>query len=297
MSSVTKTKVRLNPIATNADSVKNVVQFISNGADGAVAANNDLFVDRAAIATLASSEAAKTIEEVNNLFVAAKANMQQAREALYDYLQHIYQTQVARSDSREFLKSLVETRNAIERKIGRDEWTEKKLKRNVDGKILAEEEQLMVTEHLLFVSTNGMQAYGSLRSKYKKLIRMALEQSVRPELFVRWIKAKGGVVKALAGAVERDPKNDKTEIDVNNVLRELTRRATRQPTVDIPWDADTYQQFTVVVVYHDPQSKRVHQVGLLKQEVEVKSVIRMLGNTVKREQLVASKNGSTKEAA
>jgi hypothetical protein len=297
MSSTLKSKSEGIPTSTNPESIKSVVQFISNTANGAVAANNDLFVDRTAIASLGSSEAATAIEEVNNLFVAAKSNMQQARDALYEYLRRIYETQVARHDSREFLKSLVDIRNGIERKLGRDEWTEKKLRKDDDGKVLADEERLMVTEHLLFISTNGKQAYGSLRSKYKKLVRMALAESVRPELFVTWVKAKGGVVKALAGAIERDPKSDKVEVDVSDVLRELTRRATRQPTVDIPWDGDTYQQFTVVVVYHDPHSKRVHQVGYLKEEGEVKSVIRMLNNVNKREPIATSKNGSSKEAA
>ena len=68
--------------ATEIGNVKNVIQFVSRSTEAAVAANNDLFVDTTTIVGLPSSEASSTIQEINNLFVVARSQMQSSRDDL-----------------------------------------------------------------------------------------------------------------------------------------------------------------------------------------------------------------------
>lgn len=267
--------------ATGTVNVKNVVQFVSRSAEIAVAANNDLFVDSTAITGLASSDAKSTIQEINNLFVVARSQMQSSRDTLYDYLSRIYQAQVAKGDSAAFLDSLVQARNAIETALKRTPWTIKSFKKDEDGNVLPDEKRLQATEHLLFISTNGMQIYGSLRSKYKKIVRLALEKSIDPKLFAKWLKDQGGVVKALANVVEREPSGEKEAVDINDIVQRYTLSAPSKPTVELPYTV-TKNQFTVVVIYHNPQTQKVHHVGTLSEEKEVNSVIRLLSSAERK---------------
>lgn len=285
--------------ATETVNVKNVVQFVSRSTEAAVAANNDLFVDTTMIVGLPSTDASSTIQEINNLFVVARSQMQSSRDTLYDYLSRIYEAQVTKGDSAAFLDSLVQARNAIETALKRSLWTTKSFKKDKDGNVLPDEKRMQATEHLLFISTNGMQIYGSLRSKYKKIVRLALEKSIDPKLFTKWLKDQGGVVKALANVVEREPSADKEAVDINALVQQYTLSALSKPTVELPYNV-TKNQFSVVVVYHNPQTKTVHHVGTLSEEKEVNSVIRLLSSSEKKAAVSESSESpksSSKEAA
>lgn len=286
-------------IAMNADNIRNVVQFVAVSSEAAVAANCDLFIEKTAISGLASSDATSTIQEINNLFVVARSQMQSSRDTLYDYLSRIYQAQVMKGDSAAFLDSLVQARNAIETTLKRPLWTTKSFKKDKEGNALPDEKRMQATEHLLFISTNGMQVYGSLRSKYKKIVRLALEKSIDPKLFTKWLKDQGGVVKALANVVEREPTTDKEAVDINALVQQYTLSAQSKPTVELPYNV-TKNQFSVVVVYHNPQTKAVHHVGTLSEEKEVNSVIRLLSSSEKKAAVAESSESpknSSKEAA
>lgn len=255
--------------------VNNVVQIIAKSTSSLISANSDLFVERTTLGGLPSKEASSTIEEINGLFIAARSQMESSREALYEYLTRIYTAQRSYGDSVSFIESALKARNSIEKALGRALWTEKTLKKGEDGAPLMEEKRFVLTDHLLFVSTNGKQIYGSVRSKYKRLIRMALDEQVEPTRFVSWLKAKGGVVKALAGVIEREPTTDVAKEDIESVIRNYTLVAVTKPTVELPW-VKTDNQFSVVIVYNDPVGKKVHHIGTLKEEKEVQTVIRLL---------------------
>ena len=286
-------------VAVNADNIRNVVQFVAVSSEAAVAANSDLFVEKTAITGLASLDATSTIKEINNLFVVARSQMQSSRDTLYDYLSRIYEAQVSKGDSAAFLDSLVQARNAIETTLKRPLWTTKSFKKDKEGNVLPDEKRMQATEHLLFISTNGMQVYGSLRSKYKKIVRLALEKSIDPKLFTKWLKEQGGVVKVLANVVEREPSADIAAVDINALVQQYTLSALSQPTIELPYNV-TKNQFSVVVVYHNPQTKTVHHVGTLSEEKEVNSVIRLLSSSEKKAavaELSKSPKNSSKEAA
>lgn len=286
-------------LGMNVDNIRNVVQFVAVSSEAAVAANSDLFVEQTAISSLASSDARSTIQEINNLFVVARSQMQSSRGTLYDYLSRIYEAQVSKGDSAAFLDSLVQARNAIETTLKRSLWTTKSFKKDKDGNALPDEKRMQATEHLLFISTNGMQIYGSLRSKYKKIVRLALEKSIDPKLFTKWLKDQGGVVKALANVVEREPTAEKEAVDINDIVQRYTLSALSKPTVELPYNV-TKNQFSVVVLYHNPQAKTVHHVGTLSEEKEVNSVIRLLSSSEKKAattEASVSPNNSKKEAA
>ena len=286
-------------LGMNVDNIRNVVQFVAVSSEAAVAANSDLFVEKTAITGLASLDATSTIQEINNLFVVARSQMQSSRDTLYDYLSRIYEAQVTKGDSAAFLDSLVQARNAIETALKRSLWTTKSFKKGKDGNVLPDEKRMQATEHLLFISTNGMQVYGSLRSKYKKIVRLALEKSIDPKLFTKWLKDQGGVVKALANVVEREPSADKEAVDINALVQQYTLSALSKPTVELPYNV-TKNQFSVVVVYHNPQTKTVHHVGTLSEEKEVNSVIRLLSSSEKMAAVAESSESpknSSKEAA
>lgn len=286
-------------VAVNADNIRNVVQFVAISSEAAVAANSDLFVEKTAITGLASLDATSTIKEINNLFVVARSQMQSSRDTLYDYLSRIYEAQASKGDSAAFLDSLVQARNAIETTLKRPLWTTKSFKKDKDGNVLPDEKRMQATEHLLFISTNGMQVYGSLRSKYKKIVRLALEKSIDPKLFTKWLKEQGGVVKVLANVVEREPSADIAAVDINALVQQYTLSALSQPTIELPYNV-TKNQFSVVVVYHNPQTKTVHHVGTLSEEKEVNSVIRLLSSSEKKAavaELSKSPKNSSKEAA
>lgn len=260
--------------------VNNVVQIIAKSTSSLISANSDLFVERTTLGGLPSREASSAIEEINSLFVAARSQMESSREALYEYLTRIYTAQRSYGDSMSFIDSALKARNIIEKDLGRALWTEKVLKKDKDGAPLLDEKRLVLTDHLLFVSTNGKQIYGSVRSKYKRLIRMALDEQVEPSRFVPWLKAKGGVVKALAGVIEREPTTDVAKKDIDSVIRNYTLVAATKPTVEIPW-VKTDNQFSVVIVYNDPVGKKVHHIGTLKEEKEVQAVMRLLSSREK----------------
>lgn len=260
--------------------VNNVVQIIAKSTSSLISANSDLFVERTTLGGLPSREASSAIEEINSLFVAARSQMESSREALYEYLTRIYTAQRSYGDSMSFIDSALKARNIIEKDLGRALWTEKVLKKDKDGAPLLDEKRLVLTDHLLFVSTNGKQIYGSVRSKYKRLIRMALDEQVEPSRFVPWLKAKGGVVKALAGVIEREPTADVAKEDIDSVIRNYTLVAATKPTVEIPW-VKTDNQFSVVIVYNDPVGKKVHHIGTLKEEKEVQAVMRLLSSREK----------------
>ena len=286
-------------VAVNADNIRNVVQFVAVSSEAAVAANSDLFVEKTAITGLASLDATSTIKEINNLFVVARSQMQSSRDTLYDYLSRIYEAQASKGDSAAFLDSLVQARNAIETTLKRPLWTTKSFKKDKDGNVLPDEKRMQATEHLLFISTNGMQVYGSLRSKYKKIVRLALEKSIDPKLFTKWLKDQGGVVKVLANVVEREPSADIAAVDINALVQQYTLSALSQPTIELPYNV-TKNQFSVVVVYHNPQTKTVHHVGTLSEEKEVNSVIRLLSSSEKKAAVAESSKSpknSSKEAA
>lgn len=286
-------------VAVNADNIRNVVQFVAVSSEAAVAANSDLFVEKTAITGLASLDATSTIKEINNLFVVARSQMQSSRDTLYDYLSRIYEAQASKGDSAAFLDSLVQARNAIETTLKRPLWTTKSFKKDKDGNVLPDEKRMQATEHLLFISTNGMQVYGSLRSKYKKIVRLALEKSIDPKLFTKWLKEQGGVVKVLANVVEREPSADIAAVDINALVQQYTLSALSQPTIELPYNV-TKNQFSVVVVYHNPQTKTVHHVGTLSEEKEVNSVIRLLSSSEKKAAVAESSKSpknSSKEAA
>ena len=257
--------------------VNNVVQIIAKSTSSLISANSDLFVESTTLGGLPSKEASSTIEEINSLFVAARSQMESSREALYEYLTRIYTAQRSYGDSVSFIDSALKARNIIEKDLGRALWTEKTLKKDKDGAPLLDEKRLVLTDHLLFVSTNGKQIYGSVRSKYKRLIRMALDEQVEPTRFVVWLRAKGGVFKALAGVVEREPTAEVVREDIESVIRNYTLVAATKPTVELPW-VKTENQFAVVIVYNDPVGKKVHHVGTLKEEKEVQAVMRLLSN-------------------
>lgn len=285
--------------ATETGNVKNVVQFVSRSAEAAVAANNDLFVSTTTITGLSSSDASSTIQEVNNLFVVARSQMQASRDTLYDYLSCIYEAQVTKGDSAAFLDSLVQARNSIETTLKRSLWTTKSFKKDKDGNVLPDEKRMQATEHLLFISTNGMQIYGSLRSKYKKIIRLAVEKSIDPKLFTKWLKDQGGVVKALANVVEREPSADTEVVDIKELVQKYTLSALTKPLVELPY-TPTKNQFSVVLVYHNPQTRTVHHVGTLSEEKEVNSVIRLLSSAERKAAGTGSSGSATnssKEAA
>lgn len=260
--------------------VNNVVQIIAKSTSSLISANSDLFVERTTLGGLPSREASSAIEEINSLFVAARSQMESSREALYEYLTRIYTAQRSYGDSMSFIDSALKARNIIEKDLGRALWTEKVLKKDKDGAPLLDEKRLVLTDHLLFVSTNGKQIYGSVRSKYKRLIRMALDEQVEPSRFVPWLKAKGGVVKALAGVIEREPTADVAKEDIDSVIRNYTLVAATKPTVEIPW-VKTDNQFSVVILYNDPVGKKVHHIGTLKEEKEVQAVMRLLSSREK----------------
>ena len=276
--------------------VNNVVQIIAKSTSSLISANSDLFVERTTLGGLPSREASSTIEEINSLFVAARSQMESSREALYEYLTRIYTAQRSYGDSVSFIDSALKARNIIEKDLGRALWTEKALKKDKDGAPLLDEKRLVLTDHLLFVSTNGKQIYGSVRSKYKRLIRMALDEQVEPSRFVPWLKAKGGVVKALAGVIEREPTADVPKEDIESVIRNYTLVAATKPTVELPW-VKTDNQFSVVIVYNDPVGKKVHHVGTLKDEKEVQTVMRLLSSREKTGAVATTASVSTPVAA
>ncbi len=268
------------PLNERTAQVNNVVQIIAKSTSSLISANSDLFVESTTLGGLPSREASSTIEEINSLFVAARSQMESSREALYEYLTRIYTAQRSYGDSMSFIDSALKARNIIEKNLGRALWTEKTLKKDKDGAPLLDEKRLVLTDHLLFVSTNGKQIYGSVRSKYKRLIRMALDEQVEPSRFVPWLKAKGGVVKALAGVIEREPTADVPKEDIESVIRNYTLVAATKPTVELPW-VKTDNQFSVVIVYNDPVGKKVHHIGTLKEEKEVQAAIRLLSSREK----------------
>lgn len=275
--------------------MKNVVQFVSRSAEAAITANSDLFVDKTTVICLSSSDASSTIEEINNLFVVARSQIQSSRDTLYDYLSRIYEAQVTQGDSAAFLGSLVQARNAIESKLNRTPWTTKNLKRDSHGNVLQDDKRMQATEHLLYISMNGMLIYSSLRSKYKKIVRLALEKSIDPKLFTTWLKDQGGVVKALANFVERDPSAGKQAVDIREIVQQYTLHAPSKPTIDLPYTV-TKNQFSVVVVYHNPQTKMVHHLGSLSEEKEVNTVIRLLSSSESKA-AVTKLRGSSKKSS
>jgi hypothetical protein len=268
-------------LSERAAKVNNVVQIIAKSTGSLISANSDLFVDGSTLGELQSREASVTIEEINSLFVAARSQMESSREALYEYLGRVYTAQRTYGDSMSFVGSALNARNRIEKTLGRPLWTEKALKKDDNGVVRSDEKQLVLTDHLLFVSTNGKQIYGSIRSKYKRLIKMAIDEQVEPSRFVGWVKAKGGVVKALANVVEREPTTDLVREDIDSVIRNYTLSATLKPTIELPW-TETANQFSVVLVYSDPIGRKVHQVGTLKEEKDVQAVIRLLDSREKK---------------
>ena len=276
--------------------VSNVVQIITKSTSSLISANSDLFVESTTLGALPSREASSTIEEINSLFVAARSQMESSREALYEYLTRIYTAQRSYGDSVSFIDSALKARNDIEKSLGRALWTEKSLKKDENGTPLVDEKRLVLTDHLLFVSTNGKQIYGPVRSKYKRLIKMALNEQIEPSRFVAWLRAKGGVVKALAGVVEREPTAEVVREDIESVIRNYTLVAATKPTVELPW-VKTENQFAVVIVYNDPVGKKVHHVGTLKEEKEVQAVMRLLSNREKTGAVLTATSASMPVAA
>jgi hypothetical protein len=219
------------------------------------------------------------ISILQSLWTDTDAMAKSSRDALYDFLGVTY----------EFSKTLGTDGPVVQALRGsvRDLYANKSKKQAVSDKSVVE---------LLLAASMGLSQAG-LRSKYKRILENASDADVNPdrESFKVWLRASGGVVKALAATLSaaisdssrKELPGDAHQSD-SSVAGDLIARCT-----DPSWKGTaalgSFLGFTVALVYTDAVSGRKTEVAVFANNSLVRSAIKMAARITESEPDVATK--------
>jgi hypothetical protein len=121
--------------------------------------------------------------------------------------------------------------------------------------------------------------YASLRTKYGKVLRLALSEEVAEDStsFIAWLRARGGVVRvlqSLATAIEGgQPKDGAPPLAIGELMQAIAAKASTMPAAPHKVGA-TLDGFSVALYYTSPSTGLTHLICDLAEKAAVTAAIR-----------------------